>query len=349
MVIAGLLWSPVAILVIILHKQFFKVSFRESSLILIPPLIFLFGIVISIWYLCKGLPFEKEFLSSFFLRHFFSLVLILGTWIGLTAFYFEILLNYIPSTNRNILYNESIPFMAGAGIFVYLFSTLIYYLIFANEKLKLSEKEALQKQLEASRSEIQALKTTIHPHFLFNTLNLLSPLIKQNPPLASELVSHLSEFLIYSFEHSIKQSSTLTDELDHIKNYLSVEKFRLGERLRVEFDIGEDTSELIVPPLILLPIVENSIKHGISRKLEGGKITIKTEKRGNSLVITIKNPFEDSGEIPVGRGYGLKNLKKRIELYYNGEGGILTEDNNDIYIVKIFIPLNEKVKNGKED
>ncbi len=349
MVIAGLLWSPVAVLVIILHKQFFKISFRESTLFLIPPLVFLFGIVISTWYICKGLPFEKENFSSFFLRHFLSLILILGIWIGLTAFYFEILLNYIPSIDRNILYNESIPFLAGAGIFIYLFSTLIYYLIFANEKLKLSEKEALQKQLEASRSEIQALKTTIHPHFLFNTLNLLSPLIKQDPVLASELISHLSEFLIYSFEHSIKQNSTLTDELDHVRNYLSVEKFRLGERLKVKYDIGKDTSDLIVPPLILLPIVENSIKHGISRKLKGGKISIKTERRNNFLVITIKNPFEDSGETPVGRGYGLRNLKKRMELYYEGEGGVLTENKDDIFTVNIFIPVNESGKNGKED
>jgi len=338
MIVAGLLWSPVAFWTVILHKTLNNSNFTDSVIIIIPPMILLFGICISIWYLSKGLPFNKGDILYFLVRHSLSMILILAIWIGISSGYAGLLNEYFPNEGWKTLFHSSVPILAGTGVFTYLLSLLIYYLAIANEKIRSAEKEILQRQLETSQSELEALKTTIHPHFLFNSLNLLSPLISNNPKHASELISHLSEFLIYSFEHSIKKNSTLAEEIEHVKNYLSVEKFRLGARLQTTYDIEKGIDKIPIPPLILLPVVENSIKHGISQLLEGGMVTIKVVQREEHLIISISNPFENSGKKLKGKGHGLNNLRKRLKIYYKGEGGILTKNKNGIFNVRIFIP-----------
>ncbi len=340
MIVAGLLWSPVAFWTIILHRTLSGSTFLDSTILLVPPMILLLGIAISVWYICKGLPFEKNDILYFIVRHSLTMILVLAVWIGISSGYSGLLNEYLPAGKWKELFNSSIPLLTGMGIFTYLLSILIYYLALANERIRHAEREILQQQLEASLSELEALKTTIHPHFLFNSLNLISPLIKQSPDRASELISHLSEFLIYSFEYSIKKNSTVREEIEHIKNYLSVEKFRLSERLDMVFDIGEGTSDIQVPPLILLPVVENSIKHGISQLLEGGLISVKTLCKEEHLVIIISNPYEENTKKPRGRGHGLNNLKKRMKLYYKGEGGVLTGKKDNIFNVRIFIPVS---------
>ena len=340
MIVAGLLWSPVAFWTIILHRTLSGSSLSDSAILLIPPMIILLGIAISIWYICKGLPFEKGNILNFITRHSFTMILILAVWLGISTGYSSLLNDYFPAGKWSDMFSSSIPLLTGTGIFTYLLSILIYYLVIANERIRKAEREIFQQQIEASRSELEALKTTIHPHFLFNSLNLISPLIRRSPARASKLISHLSEFLIYSFEHSVKKSSTVLDEIDHIKNYLSVEKFRLGDRLETRFDLEEGTSGFHVPPLILLPVVENSIKHGISQLLEGGLITVKTLKKGDHLVIVITNPYEENVKKPRGKGHGLTNLKQRMKIYYRGEGGVLTGKKDNIFNVRIFIPVS---------
>jgi len=344
MIVAGLLWSPVALWTIILHRTLSDSDLSTSAILLVPPMILLLGIAISVWYICKGLPFEKGNILYFIVRHSLTMIMILAVWLGISNGYSGLLNEYFSSGNWTKLFSSSIPLLTGTGIFAYLLSILIYYLFLANERIRAAEKEILQQQLEASRSELEALKTTIHPHFLFNTLNLISPLIKRSPKQASELISHLSEFLIYSFEHSVKTKSTVNDEIEHIKNYLSVEKFRLGDRLETELKLQKGTTGIKVPPLILLPVVENSIKHGISQLLEGGVIRIETLIKEEHMVIIVSNPYEENAKKPRGRGHGLKNLKKRLKIYYKGKGGILTGKEKDLFKVRIFIPMEEGEK-----
>jgi two-component system LytT family sensor kinase len=344
MLITGLLWSPVPIWAILLHTALTGSPLSASAVLLIPPLILLLGIAISVWYICRWLPFDKENLFIFATRHALTMILILTVWTGISTGYAGLLSDNFPLGHWDQMLAGSLPLLAGTGIFTYLLSILIYYLIIANERIRNAERDLYQKQIESSRSELDALKTTVHPHFLFNTLNLISPLIKKSPDKASELISYLSEFLLYSFEHSIRKDSCLSDEIEHIRNYLSVEKFRLGDRLSTRYEIAEDTRDIVMPPLILLPVIENSIKHGISQMLEGGTIRIGAVMQGKHLVISVTNPFEPNAGKPRGSGHGLANLKKRIALYFNGEGGVLTDIKNGEFNVRIFIPVPGREK-----
>lgn len=338
---AGLLWSPVTFWVIILHRILTGSEYSDSALLIIPPMILELGIAVSLWYICRSLRFEKGEIFNFISRHLVSLVLINSAWLLLTEGYSNILDSSMGTDKWNILFSDSIPLFAGVGVSIYFISSLLYYLIIANDNIRAKEQEILQQQLFSSRSELAALKSTIHPHFLFNSLNLLRPLIDKTPEKANELITKLSEFLIYSFKYGSRHDSTVKDELEHIRNYLSIEKMRLGKRLCTEFDIDKKTLSAPVPPLILLPVIENSIKHGISQLLDGGLLSVKVKQGKENITIEIKNPFELPEKPLTGGGHGLSNLKKRIFLYYGNKGGLITEREENIFSIKLFIPLPE--------
>ncbi|MEN8154820.1 MAG: histidine kinase [Acidobacteriota bacterium] len=338
---AGLLWSPVTFWVILLHRILTGSEYSDSALLIIPPMVLQLGISIALWFICKSLRFERGGIFNFVSRHLFSIVLINSAWILLTEGYSNILDSSMGTEKWNTLFSNSIPLFVGVGISIYLFSSLLYYLIIANDNIRMKEQEILEQQLFSSRSELSALKSTIHPHFLFNSLNILRPLIDKSPEEANNLITKLSEFLIYSFKYGSRQESTIEDELEHIRNYMSIEKMRLDKRLKTEFTIDKDTLSTPVPPLILLPVIENGIKHGISQLLNGGLLSVKISKGKENIIIEIKNPFEVPDKKPAGGGHGLSNLKKRLSLYYGNRGGLITEREENIFFTRIFIPLPE--------
>jgi two-component system LytT family sensor kinase len=168
-------------------------------------------------------------------------------------------------------------------------------------------------------AKIEALKNQINPHFLFNTLTSISSLIRSEPDTARTLIIKLSALLrrlLRSHEHFV----TLRDELDAVDEYLDIEVVRFGPLLRVHKDIDPDTLELIVPSMILQPLVENSIKHGLSRKIGAGSITIRSHRENGRAVIEIEDDgmgfFADRLEQPMSSGIGLANVRERLRVIY---------------------------------
>jgi two-component system LytT family sensor kinase len=179
---------------------------------------------------------------------------------------------------------------------------------------RLQEQEKLL--LEA---KIEALKSQINPHFLFNTLTSISSLIRSQPDTARTLIIKLSGLLrrlLRSHEHFV----TLREELEAIDEYLDIEVVRFGPKLLVRKDIAADTLDMIVPSMILQPLVENSIKHGLSRKVGTGTITIRSRREGGRAIIEV----EDDGmgfllerlEQPMSSGIGLANVRERLRVIY---------------------------------
>ena len=177
--------------------------------------------------------------------------------------------------------------------------------------------EEQEKLLLAAK--IEALASQINPHFLFNTLTSISSLVRTQPDTARMLISKLSGLLrrlLRSSDHFV----TLRDELESIDEYLDIEAIRFGPQLRVEKQISPDTLDVIVPSMILQPLVENSIKHGLARKVGGGRITIKTTLRGGNAVLEV----HDDGvgmtgerlERAMGDGIGLSNVNERLRTIY---------------------------------
>lgn len=212
---------------------------------------------------------------------------------------------------------------------------------------KYRERELRTSQLEArlATTRLQVLKMQLHPHFLFNTLNAISELIYRNPEAAERMISDLSDLLRMSFENLEIQEIPLKQELEFLEKYLEIELTRFHDRLTVEMNISPDTLDASVPNMILQPLVENAIKHGIGPRGEGGKIDIDAVRQNGHLALTVR----DNGlGVPSGdvdnllEGVGISNTRRRLKhLYGEGHSFSLKNEKTSGLAVNLVIPYKE--------
>jgi sensor histidine kinase YesM len=186
---------------------------------------------------------------------------------------------------------------------------------------KYRERELQTSKLEArlAQSRLQVLKMQLHPHFLFNTLNAVSELIYKDPESAERMIGDLSDLLRLSFENLEVQEISLKQELEFLEKYLEIEQMRFHDRLRVEMNIAPETLDAKVPNMILQPLVENAIKHGLAPRSEGGVIEIGAARNNGSLELSVSDngigvPFGDVDNLH--EGVGLSNTKRRLKHLY---------------------------------
>jgi hypothetical protein len=180
----------------------------------------------------------------------------------------------------------------------------------------LQKHQELRLRELTAQAELKALKAQINPHFLYNALNSLAHLTHNNPDLAEAATLNLASVFRYALNASKRESVTLGEEVDFLKSYLLVEQARFEERLQFEIDIPENLLECQIPPMIIQPLVENAVKHGITEKTEGGKVVIKAQLNGGSLKICVTDNgvgFENSRFHSGHNGVGLENVRSRIK------------------------------------
>ncbi len=219
------------------------------------------------------------------------------------------------------------------------FMTLRYY-----QKLKNKELELAQLENKLSNAKLKALQMQLHPHFLFNALNSISSLVEIDPPTSQKMISKLGQLLRTMLDQKQEPFIPFTKELDYIKNYLDIEQIRFQDRLQVNYQIDNRSLSIPIPNLLLQPLVENAIKHGFSKKVEGGLIQIKSTVINNKLKIEV----EDDG---VGLNnnqikslehthIGLKNTKERLFQLYGTEHEFYIESKKNVgFKVTLVIPI----------
>jgi two-component system LytT family sensor kinase len=187
------------------------------------------------------------------------------------------------------------------------------------------ERQAAALATELVQARLQALRMQINPHFLFNTLNTISALIHENPDAADRMVVRLSELLRRTLDRGDVQEVPLREELDFLRSYLEIEQMRFPDRLTVTFDIEPKTNELLVPHLILQPLVENALRHGIMPREEPGRVGISAAiTGGDTLELKVWNNGNglsdpsDPSATPPREGIGLKNVRSRLAQLYGG-------------------------------
>jgi two-component system, LytTR family, sensor kinase len=197
----------------------------------------------------------------------------------------------------------------------------LYFGIKFSQQLRQQKEAALRAQAMAHEAQLKMLRYQLNPHFLFNTLNAISTLVLDNKArTANGMIGSLSAFLRYSLDSDPMQRVTLAQEIDATNLYLDIEQLRFGERLRVILQIAPEARDALVPSLILQPLIENAIKHAVSRREEGGTIEIDAHCDGPQLDITVQDDGPgcvDFAERSHGHGVGLKNTRERLRVLYD--------------------------------
>ena len=287
--------------------------------------------IYSLWAVCKFIETWKP------LRRALGLLIlsVLGGWmgiliaVGLVRIFLDIQLQGDQLQDALI----ATPFPA---VF---FTIIISAYAILHEKLeqtaaRLAEKEVSEQRLLQlkTKAELEALRAKVSPHFLFNTLNSIASLIPVDPHKAEEMVQRLADLFRYTLDASRREVVRFEDELNTIREYLEIEKVRLGDRLTYRIEMDSELADFAVPGLLLLPLVENGIKHGIAPVPQGGEIVILCRVEGKGCHIEIVNSGKVFGRADEGDGFGLHAVRERLDLHYGDECEFHIRENGRVHI-----------------
>jgi two-component system, LytTR family, sensor histidine kinase AlgZ len=292
---------------------------------------------LSVWYISRAAPLRGGRLARTVATHAVAAILISSVWV-LTGRGAAQLLTALWGSDFPSRYAAQVPVLFSTGILLYILSLALHSVLLAFEGQREAEQRALELQVLAREAELKALKAQIHPHFLFNSLNSISSLAGTDPGKARAMCLYLSEFLRKSLAFGERKSVPVAEELALARAYLEVEGMRFGSRLSVEEAVESEGESCLVPPLLLQPLVENAVRHGIATTVEGGVIRLEARRTGNRLRILIENPCDPDAPPRRGTGLGLANVRQRLAARYGTEALFAARHLADRYLVVLSLP-----------
>ncbi len=295
------------------------------------------GIGLALWYPVLYNDIEKNSLGNLTINHLSIMALTIAFWLSIGIFISKTIF-----TNSEIYMNfidSSIPWRAYVGIFYYMAIMLVCYLLIYESNLKEHIVQESRLREKISEAELTALKSQINPHFLFNSLNSIGSLTITNPEKAHQMIIKLSGFLRYSLAHDPTKLIPLKQEIENVEAYIAVEKERFGDKLIFVKEVEPNCEKISVPFLILQPIIENAIKHGLYESTIPVEVLIKCFclENGN-IKITVINGFDPEAITRKGTGTGLKNIQERMKIIYQ-LNDLFSHKKHDTYFeVSLIIP-----------
>jgi LytS/YehU family sensor histidine kinase len=227
-----------------------------------------------------------------------------------------------------------------SGVVLYLLAVSIHYVLLSFQTSRDAEMEAKEAMVFARDAEIKALKAQINPHFLFNSLNSISALATVDGARARDMCIRLSEFLRSTLSLGEKEMIPLSEELALARTYLGVEQIRFGARLKVEEQLDARCGRCQIPPLLIQPLVENAIKHGIAGLVEGGTIRLEASCENGWLRVRVRNEFDADAPTPRKSGLGLTNVRNRLRARYETQARLDTELKDNYFLAELTLPCD---------
>ncbi|HTV86351.1 MAG TPA: sensor histidine kinase [Dyella sp.] len=197
-----------------------------------------------------------------------------------------------------------------------------------------------------AHARVEALQARIRPHFLFNSMNTVAALVRVDPIAAERTVENLSELFRAALGQDETNTGTLGEELELVDRYLAIEQLRLGERLRIRRELDDAPLDASLPRLLLQPLVENAVRHGIQPLREGGQVLLRARREDNMLVIEVTNPL---AETPAegGSGHGLNNVRQRVAYHFGPRADVAAGPQGDRFVVRLRLPV--EVRHARDD
>lgn len=350
-------------------KQFQVKAGKQQFILIICSTIFLIwsGIQSFLlhWY---SLPFPSSFIDSVISGLVFSVscyiianalqfyqpdkekYLSLLVWVislgGLSVYSIKIILKWIINHDDYIIFiQDSIPLRFLAGILLIGCTAIVTVLWNSNRSQQEEEQRKHDGENLVREAELFSLRQQLQPHFLFNSLNSIVALIANQPEKAKEMVFQLSDYLRSTLRKDDQQLIPLSEEIEHLELYLEIEKVRFGHRMQIEMQVPKELMSYKLPTMIIQPLLENAIKHGLYNTTEKVNISIKATYQSAMLTLKIQNPIDKDNktiDLKKNSGFGLRSVERRLFLIYGRTDLLKTSSNNETFVAHLKIPqLND--------
>lgn len=318
-----LAWIPLAAAAAILLAAA-RQSWTQSTLTASALAIFYALVCLSPWYSGRYLPFQPSAIGKLLLNHTAAAIVAAALLLGIAR------LLGVPEPQS--------VFLFVSGVLLYLLAVALHYVLFSFQNTREAETRMQEARVHARDAELKALKAQINPHFLFNCLNSISALATVDGVRAREMCLRLSDFLRSTLNLAKEEIIPVEREIGLARTYLEVEQIRFGARLHVQQSIAPACSVCAVPSLILQPLVENAVKHGIAGLVDGGEIRLDADCRDGMLYLTVENDFDPEAP-PLGRnGLGLPNVRERLKNIYQSQARVTVQSREHRFSVTLEFP-----------
>ncbi|HXT25988.1 MAG TPA: histidine kinase [Candidatus Eisenbacteria bacterium] len=331
-------WVGVAVVLIPALATLGNLSWINSTAVGVPLALFSLFIPLAAGYVCKFTPLDRSVLWRTLLTHVMAAQVLSFLW-TLVAGPFARALSYIPQfRGLDKQFSSDLWIVYVTGSLVYLMSIAFQYVVIAQKAAKAVELRAVETSMLARDAELRALRAQINPHFLFNSLNSISALTSIDPARAREMCLLLADFLRLTLGMGEKHVIRFSEELDLLEKFMAIEKVRFGERLHMEENIHEAAKRCQIPALLLQPLLENAVSHGIASMADGGWIRLQAEVQDGRLGIMVENDRDDEAPPRRKNGVGLKNVRSRLEARYGKDATFRIEASEDRFRVSMTLP-----------
>ncbi|MBI4902093.1 MAG: histidine kinase [Acidobacteria bacterium] len=339
-------WLPVSGLLTMFYQQAGQMPWWAAGVLAILLSIVFAMICLSAWYLCRWMPVSEQHIVRSLAGPGVTAAVAAAIWVLAS----RAIAAMLASTTAWELLEEKTArgetWLWASGVLLYLLSMSMGYLMLEVEAARASRLREAEALTMAREAELRALRQQVNPHFLFNSLNSISALVGMDKAKAREMCALLADFLRLSLGVGDRRFIPLREELGLIRRYLAIEQVRFGERLRFEEQVADAALSVAVPPLLLQPLVENAVKHGVAQSIHGGLIRLEAETTEGELTVAVVNTFEqDEGSSvrPKGAGVGLANIEKRLATLYGDTARLHARTDGEMFRAEIRL-LREAVK-----
>jgi len=333
-----LAWTPLTAILIYLMAAPGGLGWRDATALVVPLCLIYEFVCLSAWYSCKATPIDTTPVKRLFVTHVVAATIISFLWMQ-TARLLAYLLSQLHSfQGLDQKFAPHAALLFGPGFVLYVLAVASHYVILTMEESRAAQARALETSILARDAELKALKAQINPHFLFNSLNSISALTSKDPAKAQEMCILLADFLRMTLGLGEKTLVPLREELELLQRFLAIERVRFGERLQVDAHLEAQAQACLLPPLILQPLVENAIIHGIAGLPAGGTVRLTAECSGGQLHLSIENSVDPDSAPSRKGGLGLANVRQRLETRYGKEATMKVAAEEELFRVTLSLP-----------
>jgi two-component system, LytTR family, sensor histidine kinase AlgZ len=338
-----LAWVPLTATSIYVLVTRGTLGWLQATALAVAVFLFYALLCLSAWYPCRATPLGRVTFIRLLLTHLIAAAIMSFVWIqaGRALAYailgpekFDALRQFQPQLSS----------IFTIGVLLYLLSVAFHYVLIAMEASREAEARAFETSVQARDAELKALKAQINPHFLFNSLNSISALTSIDPSRARDMCVLLGDFLRLTLGLGEKTSVRFSEELDLLQKYMAIEKVRFGARLTMLEEIEEDSKSCLLPPLLLQPLVENAVKHGIACLPEGGQVRLAAQRQNGRLSILVENSWDPEAPPRRSGGLGLKNVQMRLEARYGKDASLRVNNEGELFQVSLSLPAESEEK-----